>query len=100
MPEAPPHSALAISVNDAPDLVTENAPPSQEQEIPELVAEFIATLTAKTDGTQQVYRRTLRQLASWIAQRPGSNGTFRPENLTATALSVYMAELDAHRWQL
>lgn len=62
----------------------------------DLVTAYIATLTTKAAGTVDVYRRTLRHLAGWLAERPGSAGSFQPAQLTTTALDIYLADL-AHR---
>jgi len=59
----------------------------------ELVAEFLATLESRSASTRDVYGRTLYQLTSWIAQRPGSQDTFTPEALTRTAIAQYLGDL-------
>jgi len=38
--------------------------------------------------------RIIRQLLLWIVERPGSGGDFQPEQLTKTAMEIYLAYLD------
>jgi site-specific recombinase XerC len=57
-----------------------------------LVTRYLATLTGKADSTIDAYGRVLRQLTTWLAARPGGGG---PEQLTRTALELYLAELEA-----
>jgi site-specific recombinase XerD len=87
---------------------TEDGEPKLSREIPEgenrslapLVAEFLESLPHRTQSTRIVYARTLRQLTDWIAARPGSEGTFHPERLSVTALSVYLEEMGASGYSL
>ena len=58
-----------------------------------MVTEFLETLSDRTESTRAVYGRALYRLTDWIAQRPGSQGAFAPENLTRTALATYLGEL-------
>lgn len=59
----------------------------------DLVTAYVASLATKAPGTIDVYRRILQQLASWLAERPGSAGSFQPAKLTTTALDTYLADL-------
>lgn len=61
----------------------------------DLVAAYMVTLRSKAPGTIDAYERILRQLAAWLAERPGSGGRFQAEQLTATALSIYLDDLAA-----
>ncbi|HSH80170.1 MAG TPA: tyrosine-type recombinase/integrase [Herpetosiphonaceae bacterium] len=65
-----------------------------------LVEEYIRTLQSKGPATRDVYRRVLRQLTAWIAERPGSGGAFQPEQLTQTALATYLAQLEADGYSI
>jgi site-specific recombinase XerD len=78
--------------NDRPELCREVIPP--------LVSEFLEALPPRAVATHVVYGRVLRQLVDWIAARPGSEGDFRPNLLTTTALSVYLEELGAKGYRL
>ncbi len=54
------------------------------------VGEYLATLGGKSTATVDAYGRILRQLAAWVAQRPGGSDGFRPELLTRTAVEGYL----------
>jgi site-specific recombinase XerD len=62
----------------------------------DLVTAYLATLQTKAPSTLDAYGRVLRQLTTWIAQRPGSDGHFQPDQLTVTALDTYLKDLAAH----
>jgi site-specific recombinase XerD len=81
-----------MPTNDAPKLSREILPP--------LVAEFLDAMPPRAEATHIVYARVLRQLLHWIAARPGSDGGFRAEHLTVTALSVYLEEMGANGYSL
>lgn len=38
----------------------------------DLVGEYLATLRGRSVSTVDAYRRILRRLATWVAQRPGA----------------------------
>ena len=61
-----------------------------------LVTAFLATLQTKAPSTLDAYGRILRQLTTWIAQRPGSAGHFQPDQLTVTALDTYLNRVSRH----
>ena len=50
-------------------------------------------LSGKNEATIDVYLRVPRQLTAWVAQLPGSEGTFHPKFLTKTAFGDYLEEL-------
>jgi site-specific recombinase XerC len=52
-----------------------------------------AELAGKNEATRNAYVRILRQVTSWVAHFPGSEGRFHPKLLTRTAFSDYIAEL-------
>jgi site-specific recombinase XerD len=60
-----------------------------------LIGEYLATLGGRSASTMEAYGRILRQVAAWVAGRPGGAGRFRPALPTKTALESYLAELDA-----
>jgi site-specific recombinase XerD len=62
---------------------------------PDLLAAYTATLETKAPGTVDVYTHILRQFTAWFAERPGSSGTFQPDQLTVTALDTYLKEREA-----
>ena len=51
---------------------------------------YQAELSGKNEATIDAYLRILRQFTSWIAQLPGSEGSFHPRFLTKTAFSDYL----------
>jgi len=63
--------------------------------LPDLVAEFLDGMPPRAHSTQVVYARTLRQLTEWIQERPGGSDAFTADQLTASALSIYLEELSA-----
>ncbi|MDQ1393345.1 MAG: hypothetical protein QOF30_2322, partial [Acidimicrobiaceae bacterium] len=66
----------------------------------ELVEGYASTLAGRAEGTRDAYRRELVRLTSWVARRPGAEGSFRPDQLTRTALETYLAELEASGYSL
>jgi site-specific recombinase XerD len=64
-------------------------------EAEDLVGEYLLTLGGRSAATVEAYGRVLRQLATWVAERPGGAGNFRPELLTRTAVETYLSELEA-----
>ena len=48
----------------------------------DLVGEYLGTLGGRSPATVEAYRRILRQLAAWVAERPGGASGLRPELLT------------------
>jgi site-specific recombinase XerD len=60
----------------------------------DLVEEYLGTLGGRSPATVGAYRRILRQLSSWIAERPGGASGLRPELLTRTAVEGYLLELE------
>jgi len=71
--------------------VVEGAGPGSE----DLAGEYLATLGGKSASTVDAYRRILRQLAAWVAERPGGASGFRPELLTRTAVEGFLSDLEA-----
>jgi site-specific recombinase XerD len=75
-----------------------SAMPSAEEdaldEVRALLAEFEHFLSGKAGGTTDAYLRTARQLISWLAQRPGTQGPFQPQQLTQTIVELYLAHLE------
>lgn len=61
----------------------------------DLIGEYMGTLGGRSTSTVEAYGRILRQLAAWVAERPGGGGGFRPELLTRTAVEGYLSELEA-----
>lgn len=52
-----------------------------------------AELTGKDPQTVDTYTRVLWQVGLWLAGRPGSDGLFHPESLTAGEVGTYVNEL-------
>jgi site-specific recombinase XerD len=59
-----------------------------------LLDEYEAFLSGKSANTVDAYMRALRQLTSWIADRPGSEGIFHPNVFTRTAIETYLRALE------
>jgi hypothetical protein len=60
----------------------------------ELLAEYEHFLVGKAEGTIDAYLRTVRHIMAWVARRPGNNGYFQPQQLTKTAVEMYLAYLE------
>lgn len=61
----------------------------------DLIRAYLATLGGRSASTVEAYRRILRQLAAWVAERPGGASGFRLELLTRTAVEGLLLELEA-----
>jgi site-specific recombinase XerD len=61
----------------------------------DLVEEYLQTLTGRSESTVEAYGRILRQLTTWVAERPGGMDGFRAELLTRTAVEGYLSDLAA-----
>ena len=59
-----------------------------------LLSEYEQYLSGKADGTTALYLRSIRHLIAWLAQCPGNGGHFQPQQLTKTAVELYLAHLD------
>jgi site-specific recombinase XerD len=59
-----------------------------------LLSEYTAYLAGKSPRTVEAYLRVLRQFLAWLTERPGASPDFQPEQLTRTALEIYLTELD------
>jgi site-specific recombinase XerD len=59
-----------------------------------LLREYADHLAKKAEGTIEAYLRTVRQMMAWIAERPGNGGQFSPQQLTKTAVEMYLAALE------
>ena len=60
----------------------------------QLLREYAFFLAKKAEGTIEAYLRTVRQVMTWIAQRPGNGGKFQPQQFTKTAVEMYLATLE------
>ncbi len=59
-----------------------------------LLAEYEHFLSGKAEGTIDAYLRTVRHIMVWVARRPGNDGYFQPQQLTKTAVEMYLAYLE------
>jgi site-specific recombinase XerD len=59
-----------------------------------LVGEYLTSLSGKALGTRDAYHRALRQFTDWVAERPGSQGAFHPDQFTRTAVETYLKMLE------
>ncbi|MFL5667628.1 MAG: tyrosine-type recombinase/integrase [Ktedonobacteraceae bacterium] len=50
--------------------------------------------SGKAEGTREAYLRTVRHLIEWVAQCPGNDGSFQPQQLTQTAVESYLTYLE------
>ncbi len=63
-------------------------------EIQALLGEYEQYLSGKAEGTTTLYLRTVRHLIGWLVKHPGNEGHFQPQQLTKTAVELYLAHLD------
>ena len=59
-----------------------------------LLEEYEHFLSGKAEGTIETYLRTVRQMMKWVAVRPGNSGHFQPQQLTKTAVEMYLDSLE------
>jgi hypothetical protein len=50
--------------------------------------------SGKAEGTIEAYLRTVRHLIAWVAQLPDNEGQFHPQQLTKTAVELYLTYLE------
>jgi site-specific recombinase XerC len=61
----------------------------------QLLREYVYFLASRSaEGTIEAYLRTVRQIMTWIAQRPGNGEQFHPQQFTKTAVEMYLAALE------
>ncbi len=63
------------------------------EEVRALLDEYEQFLSGKALGTTDAYLRTARQLIGWIAQLPGNEGQFQPQQLTQITVELYLSHL-------
>ncbi len=66
----------------------------------ELLAEYEHFLAGKAEGTIDAYLRTVRHIMAWIAKRPDNDGYFQPQQLTKTAVEMYLAYLEREGYSI
>jgi site-specific recombinase XerD len=71
-----------------------------DSEAEALLADYERSLSGRSAGTVGAYLRVLRQFARWLAERPGSEGSFRPARLTRTAVETYLAHLESEGYSV
>src|SRR5215472_8100596 len=59
-----------------------------------LLSEYEQYLSGKADGTTALYIRSIQHVIAWLAQCPGNGGHFQPQQLTKTAVEMYLAYLE------
>src|SRR5712692_2509563 len=64
------------------------------EEVVALLDEYEQFLSGKAQGTTDAYLRTVRQVMKWVAQLPGNAGRFQPQQLTQTAVELYLMHLE------
>src|SRR5699024_3456333 len=57
-------------------------------------------LSNKSNKTVDAYLRSIRQFTSWLSKRPGSEGSFKPEQLTTTAVEMYLEVLEDNEYSI
>ncbi|MFD1362806.1 tyrosine-type recombinase/integrase [Lentibacillus salinarum] len=65
-----------------------------------LLEEYEQFLSNKSNKTVDAYLRSIWQFTSWLSERPGSGGLFMPEQLTTTAMEMYLEELEANEYSI
>jgi site-specific recombinase XerD len=66
----------------------------------ELLHEYEHFLSGKAKGTIDAYLRTVRHLMDWIADRPGHEHHFLPQQLTKTAVEMYLTQMEQDGYSL
>lgn len=66
----------------------------------QLLQEYAFFLVNKAEGTIEAYLRTVRQVMIWVASRSGNGGLFQPQQLTKTAVEMYLASLEREGFSL
>jgi len=56
--------------------------------------------SGKAEGTIEAYLRTVRHLIAWVAQLPDNEGQFHPQQLTKTAVELYLTYLEQESFSL
>jgi site-specific recombinase XerC len=75
--------------------------PDENQGTAELLLhEYASFLSGKAEGTIEAYLRTVRQVMAWVASRPGNGGSFQAQQLTKTAVELYLASLEQEGFSL
>ena len=64
------------------------------EEVRALLDEYEQFLSGKAHGTTDAYLRTVRQLIGWVAQLPGNEGQFQPQQLTQITVELYLSHLE------
>lgn len=59
-----------------------------------ILGEYEQLISTRDEKTIDAYMRILRQFTEWLSERPGSEGKFKGELLTYTAVDTYIRELD------
>jgi len=73
----------------------------ENQGVDELfLLEYEHFLSGKVEGTIDAYVRTMYHVMEWVAQRPGNGGHFHPQQLTKTAVEVYLTSLEQQGFSL
>jgi site-specific recombinase XerD len=67
---------------------------------PLLLEEYEHFLSGKAEGTIEVYLRTVRHMMQWVAARPGNSGHFQPQQLTKTAVEMYLDSLEQEGYSI
>ena len=65
-----------------------------------LLEEYEKFLSNKSNKTVDAYLHSIWQFTSWLSERPGSGGLFMPEQLTTTAMEMYLEELEANEYSI
>jgi len=63
--------------------------------LPVLMDAYLQAIATKAAGTRDAYRRILRDLSTWLAAKPGGAAGFVPDQLTQTAVTIYLEQLQA-----
>src|SRR5258708_36562220 len=59
-----------------------------------LLDEYKQFLSGKRRGTTETCQRRVRQRVTWVAQLSGNAGQFQPQQLTKTAVELYLRHLE------
>jgi site-specific recombinase XerD len=73
---------------------------NDRESVDALLEAYEQSLSGKAEGTLDAYMRTVRQLTAWVAARPGNGGRFQPQQLTKTAITMYLAQLEQEGYSI
>lgn len=65
-----------------------------------ILHEYEQLIATKDEKTIDAYMRILRQFTEWLSDRRGSEGRFKAEQITHTAVDTYIQDLDQEGYSI